>query len=191
MAGLLPNPAAIKSGCRDFDWNAILDRNVCAIVFLGKNARIQSGKCFIVTGANTGIGFEIARVLGERGARVLLACRDAHKADAAIARIKRAVPRAELAFLPLDLADLESVRVAAELAGKESRIDAGSSTGTISMPSAATIGSGAMPPASSVTPAAIMARWAFARCAALPVRPHSRARRRIRCSHAGFGITPS
>jgi len=84
----------------------------------------QTGKGFIVTGANTGIGFEVARVLGERGARVLLACRDAAKADAAIARIKHAMPRADLAFLPLDLADLQSVRAAAELAEKEPRIDA-------------------------------------------------------------------
>jgi NAD(P)-dependent dehydrogenase (short-subunit alcohol dehydrogenase family) len=84
----------------------------------------QSGKTFIVTGANTGIGFEVARVLGERGARVLLACRDARKADAAMARIRLATSRADLAFLPLDLADLESVRAAAEMAGKESRIDA-------------------------------------------------------------------
>jgi len=83
----------------------------------------QSGKVFIVTGANTGIGFEVARVLGERGARVLLACRDASKAEAAIVRIKRAAPRAELAFLPLDLADLDSVRRAAELAAQEPRID--------------------------------------------------------------------
>ena len=36
----------------------------------------QSGKCFIVTGANTGIGLEISRVLATRGARVLLGCRD-------------------------------------------------------------------------------------------------------------------
>ena len=40
----------------------------------------QSGKCFIVTGANTGVGFEAARVLAARGARVLLACRDKAKA---------------------------------------------------------------------------------------------------------------
>ena len=45
----------------------------------------QSGKCFIVTGANTGIGFEASRVLAARGARVLLACRDKAKAEAAMA----------------------------------------------------------------------------------------------------------
>lgn len=79
----------------------------------------QSGKCFVVTGANTGIGFEAARVLAERGARVLLGCRDAGKAAAAMARIG-----GDVALLPLDLADLASVRAAAELAGKEARIDA-------------------------------------------------------------------
>ncbi|WP_342236911.1 oxidoreductase [Inquilinus sp. OTU3971] len=84
----------------------------------------QSGKCFIVTGANTGLGFEASRVLAARGARVLLACRDQAKAEAAMARIRRASPRADLAVLPLDQADLVSVRAAADLAVREPRIDA-------------------------------------------------------------------
>ena len=44
----------------------------------------QSGKCFIVTGANTGIGFEVARALAGKGARVLIGCRDTAKAAEAI-----------------------------------------------------------------------------------------------------------
>ncbi|MBI2735522.1 MAG: SDR family NAD(P)-dependent oxidoreductase [Rhodospirillales bacterium] len=84
----------------------------------------QSGKCFIVTGANTGIGFEAARVLAARRARVLLACRSEAKAEAAMARIRRLTPGADVAFLPLDQADLGSVRAAADMAAKEPRIDA-------------------------------------------------------------------
>ena len=84
----------------------------------------QSGKCFIVTGANTGVGFEASRVLAARGARVLLACRDRARAEAAMARIGQATPDANLAFLLLDQADLASVRAAAELARHEPRIDA-------------------------------------------------------------------
>ncbi len=83
----------------------------------------QHGKCFIVTGANTGIGFEAAKVLAARGARVLLACRDPAKAEAAMAQIGREVPAADVAFLPLDLADLASVRRAAERAAAEPRLD--------------------------------------------------------------------
>ncbi len=79
----------------------------------------QSGKCFIVTGANTGIGFEAARVLAGKGARVLLGCRDAGKADEAIRRIGGG----DVAHLPLDLADLASVRRAAEIAAQEPRLD--------------------------------------------------------------------
>ena len=79
----------------------------------------QSGKCFIVTGANAGIGFEAAKVLAQKGARVLLGCRDAGKAAEAIARIGRG----DVAHLPLDLADLDSVRRAAEIAAQEPRLD--------------------------------------------------------------------
>ena len=84
----------------------------------------QSGKCFIVTGANAGVGFEIARVLAATGARVLLGCREQTRAQDAIARIKRIAPNADLVWLPLDLGDLDSVRTAAEIAAKEPRIDA-------------------------------------------------------------------
>ena len=83
----------------------------------------QSGRCFIVTGANTGIGFEAAKVLAARGARVLLGCRDKARADAAIARIRQEVSSADVAHLPLDLADLDNVRTAAEVAAQEPRID--------------------------------------------------------------------
>lgn len=84
----------------------------------------QSGKCFVVTGANTGIGFEVARVLAARGARVVLACRDQGKADAAMARIRQATAAADLAFLDCDQADLDSIRAAADRLAREARIDA-------------------------------------------------------------------
>ena len=83
----------------------------------------QGGKCFIVTGANTGIGFEAAKVLAARGGRVLLGCRGEAKANAAIARIRQEVSGADVAFLPLDLSDLASVRRAAEVAAQEPRVD--------------------------------------------------------------------
>lgn len=98
---------------------------VCIVSgFTSANVPDQSGKTFIVTGANTGIGFEIASALAARRARVLLACRDERKAQAAMNRIRAKTPEANLAFLPLDLADLASVRSAATLAETEPRIDA-------------------------------------------------------------------
>lgn len=84
----------------------------------------QTGKCFIVTGANTGIGFEISRVLAARGARVIMACRSKEKAEQAIAQIKQSNPAAELVFQPYDQGDLESIREAASQLTNEPRIDA-------------------------------------------------------------------
>ena len=83
----------------------------------------QSSKCFVVTGANTGIGFEISRVLAERGARVIMACRTKDKADTAIATLKKRVPKANLAYLPFDQADLDSIHSAVDILSGEPRID--------------------------------------------------------------------
>src|SRR3546814_19537921 len=76
-----------------------------------------------MTGANAGIGFEAARVLAARGAHVVLACRDAARAEAAMERIRADVPGAELSFLSLDLADLDLVKTAAGAALACPRID--------------------------------------------------------------------
>jgi NAD(P)-dependent dehydrogenase (short-subunit alcohol dehydrogenase family) len=73
----------------------------------------QAGRTAVVTGANTGIGFEAARVLAARGATVVLACRDTGKAEAAAERILSGSPQAKVRAAHLDLASLASVRAAA------------------------------------------------------------------------------
>ncbi|MFG2597329.1 oxidoreductase [Streptomyces sp. NPDC048462] len=70
----------------------------------------QSGRTAVVTGANSGIGLITARELARHGARVLLACRDERRGKEAAARIRSAVPDADVEFAGLDLADLSSVR---------------------------------------------------------------------------------
>jgi NAD(P)-dependent dehydrogenase (short-subunit alcohol dehydrogenase family) len=75
----------------------------------------QHDRVVVITGANTGLGFETARMLARRGANVVLACRNEEKAAAAATRIgPLAAPGAEISTLPLDLASLASVRRAAD-----------------------------------------------------------------------------
>lgn len=83
----------------------------------------QSGRTAFVTGANTGIGFEIARHLGLRGARVLLGCRSRDTAEAAIGRIRAERSDADLEFVALDLAQMDSIRSAAKVVEGEDRLD--------------------------------------------------------------------
>jgi len=66
-----------------------------------------------ITGANTGIGFEAARLLARGGARILLACRDEKKGDAARDAIRAETSTARIDVIALDLASLASVRRAA------------------------------------------------------------------------------
>ena len=74
----------------------------------------QSGRVAVVTGANSGIGYEAAAVLAGRGARVVVAVRDLGKGESAVHQIKRRNPDAEVALQQLDLSSLASVRAAAE-----------------------------------------------------------------------------
>ena len=83
----------------------------------------QSGKTFFITGANTGIGFEAAKVFAGKGARVLLGSRSTAKGQAALAKITEAHPSADVELVEIDLADLASVRTAAEIVGGEPRLD--------------------------------------------------------------------
>lgn len=73
------------------------------------------GKCALITGANSGIGFETARVMAEKGAQVVLACRNESKAIQAMSKIRERSPAAQLHFLPLDLSSLQSIRDMAEM----------------------------------------------------------------------------
>lgn len=84
----------------------------------------QSGRVAVITGANTGLGYETALALAERGAHVVLAVRNLDKGKDAVSRIARQSPGADVALQELDLASLASVRSAAEaLRTAHDRID--------------------------------------------------------------------
>ena len=81
----------------------------------------QAGRTAVVTGANSGIGFETARVLAEHGGTVVMACRDMARGEAAAARI--AGP-GTVSVQQLDLGSLASVRTAAsEIRTRHQRLD--------------------------------------------------------------------
>jgi NAD(P)-dependent dehydrogenase (short-subunit alcohol dehydrogenase family) len=84
----------------------------------------QSGRVAIVTGANSGLGFDTAAVLADKGAHVVLAVRNLDKGNDAASRIKSQSPNAVVALQELDLTSLESVHKAADqLRADHPRID--------------------------------------------------------------------
>ncbi|QUR68175.1 SDR family NAD(P)-dependent oxidoreductase [Mycobacterium spongiae] len=84
----------------------------------------QSGKVAVITGANTGIGYEAAAVLADKGAHVVLAVRNLDKGRQATDRIKAAHPDAAVTLQQLDLTSLVNIHAAAEeLRANHPRID--------------------------------------------------------------------
>src|SRR5215469_2031162 len=103
----------------------------------------QQGRLAVVTGANTGLGFETAQLLAARGASVVLAVRDTEKGKAAAARIAGTVPGANVTVQHLDLTSLESIRAAAgELRAHHPRIDLLVNTAGVMFPPKQTTGDG-------------------------------------------------
>jgi NAD(P)-dependent dehydrogenase (short-subunit alcohol dehydrogenase family) len=83
-----------------------------------------AGGTAIVSGANSGLGYETTRALSQHGAKVIMACRNTAKAEAAVASLRAIAPRAKLEILPLDLASLDSVRAFAKtIKDRGERID--------------------------------------------------------------------
>jgi NAD(P)-dependent dehydrogenase (short-subunit alcohol dehydrogenase family) len=83
-----------------------------------------SGKTFVVTGANSGIGYEAARALAKKRASVVLGCRNLEKGRSAVDAIHKEAPDASLELEQLDLGELASVRAFAEkVSNRHRRLD--------------------------------------------------------------------
>ncbi|KAJ5723840.1 NAD(P)-binding protein [Penicillium malachiteum] len=95
--------------------------------FTSNNIPSQAGKIILITGAASGIGFELAKILYRKGAKVYIAGRSEEKARVAIEAIQRDVPQVDgsaLVFLPLYLDDLTTIKGTVEAFQKmESRLD--------------------------------------------------------------------
>lgn len=84
----------------------------------------QTGRVAVITGANTGLGFETAAALAAQGARVVLAVRNLEKGKDAESLIRRRSPGADVTLQELDLTSLDSIRsAAAQLRADHDRID--------------------------------------------------------------------
>ncbi|KAI2467659.1 NAD(P)-binding protein [Annulohypoxylon bovei var. microspora] len=94
--------------------------------FVEKDVPDLTNKVIIVTGSNTGVGKEIARILYSKNAKVYMLGRSEERMKTAIESIKTAVPKSagDLTYIHLDLADLESIKPSVEkFLGKEQKLD--------------------------------------------------------------------
>jgi len=74
----------------------------------------QQERVALITGANSGLGFQVSLALARKGADIILACRNLEKAEKAVEFIRKESPDTKLSVLKLDLSDLDSVSECAE-----------------------------------------------------------------------------
>ena len=88
------------------------------------NIPSQTGRLFLITGANSGVGFGAAREIARKGGAVVLAVRNLQKGKLALDQIRRESRNATVELMQLDLSDLESVRrFADEFRQKHQQLD--------------------------------------------------------------------
>lgn len=89
-----------------------------------ENIPSQQGKTIIITGATSGIGLEAAKVLSEKGAKIILPVRNLEKGKLAVEQIQQRFKSADITLMNLDISDLDSVRrFAAEFLKKYRQLD--------------------------------------------------------------------
>jgi NAD(P)-dependent dehydrogenase (short-subunit alcohol dehydrogenase family) len=100
-----------------------------------------AGRTYLITGANSGLGFESARALAKHGAKVILGCRNVSKGESARSKIREESPSAETVLCKLDLSSLASIRAAAaQLATEHASLDGlVNNAGIMAIPKAKTI----------------------------------------------------
>jgi len=96
---------------------AAADEGAARVTWTASDIPDLSGRIAVVTGANSGLGFETAKALAEHGASVIMGCRDETRCASAADRLRKLAPTAHLEPMRLDLADLDSVRSFAEAFG--------------------------------------------------------------------------
>ena len=74
-----------------------------------EEVNLDNPKVCIITGANSGIGLETGLRMTALDYDVILACRDAHRGNSAVARIRQQIPEGEVTFMQLDLASIKSI----------------------------------------------------------------------------------
>ncbi|GGH00298.1 oxidoreductase [Pedobacter zeae] len=93
-------------------------------MWTNKNINNQSGRTFLITGANSGIGYETAKALYQAGAHIIMACRDFNRAEEAAKSISSAAETGSLEIAQLNLSNLSDVKdFADQIIKKHNKID--------------------------------------------------------------------